>query len=236
MLIVKRMVCLANSIKLSGHCVAGREIAASGAPGHWIRPVSSRPEREVSEKERQLEDTSEPELLDILEIALKKHVPQACHSEDWLLDANRRWRRVGRIHIEDVEPYVEAPLTLWINGHSTRHGINDEIPQQDADKLPNSLHLIRAEDVTIRVSEQTYQGVQRRPQVRAHFEYGADHYRLSATDPLVRDRYLAQGNGVYSLGPCYLTVSLGEPFQKQGDGFFRYKLVAGVMPIGGGLE
>ncbi|MGH7707024.1 MAG: dual OB domain-containing protein, partial [Vulcanimicrobiaceae bacterium] len=36
---LKRIVCLANSRKLQGRCVAGRELQKNG-PGAWIRPVS----------------------------------------------------------------------------------------------------------------------------------------------------------------------------------------------------
>jgi len=45
---VKRIVCLANSRKLQGRCIAGREIV-QGKPGAWIRPVSAREHEEVSE-------------------------------------------------------------------------------------------------------------------------------------------------------------------------------------------
>ncbi len=48
----KRIVCLANSRKLQGRCIAGRELV-SGKPAAWIRPVSDREHEEVSEYERQ---------------------------------------------------------------------------------------------------------------------------------------------------------------------------------------
>ena len=55
----KRIVCLANSRKLSGRCVAGRELVAD-RPEAWVRPVSAREHQEVSEHERQYQDSSDP--------------------------------------------------------------------------------------------------------------------------------------------------------------------------------
>src|SRR5688572_20697011 len=61
----KRIVCLANSRKLSGRCVAGIEIVDSQLSG-WIRPVSVRQSHEVSEIEREYRDGSDPQVLDIV--------------------------------------------------------------------------------------------------------------------------------------------------------------------------
>src|SRR5690554_6295530 len=71
----KRIVCLANSRKLQGRCVAGYEIV-DGKPAGWIRPVSDRPHEEVSEYERQYADGSDPRVLDVIDVPLKKPRPQ----------------------------------------------------------------------------------------------------------------------------------------------------------------
>ena len=222
-MIVKRILCLANSRKMGGHCVAGREVLDAG-PGPWIRPVSTRPSEEVSEWEIRYQDWSNPEVLDIIDIPLIRHKPNACQTENWLLDPNRRWTKVGRASWDDLQQYVEDPATLWINGHSTRNGFNDRIPQDDADTLPNSLVLIRVPDLKLKVfaPDVTHR---ERPRVQADFCHRGIRYALWVTDPRVEKYFETLSAVTYKVGECCLCVSLGEPF----DGY-RYKLVAAVIP------
>ena len=100
MAVVKRIVCLANSKKMSGRCVAGREVGASG-PGPWVRPVTSRPSEELSEIERMYEDGSEPRLLDVIDVPLLQHRPHACQTENWLLnpEQDRKSTRLNSSHV-----------------------------------------------------------------------------------------------------------------------------------------
>lgn len=83
----KQIVCLANSRKLSGRCVAGIEIRDGKRLG-WIRPVSDRENQEVSEHERQYEDGSDPKVLDVIEVPLLRALPSGYQRENWLLDPN----------------------------------------------------------------------------------------------------------------------------------------------------
>ena len=85
MSVTKRIVCLANSRKLHGRCIAGAELAGSEPTG-WLRPVSVREHQEVCEYERQYEDGSDPELLDIIDIPLLRAQPRNYQRENWLPD------------------------------------------------------------------------------------------------------------------------------------------------------
>lgn len=220
----KRIVCLANSRKLSGRCIAGREFDGRHA-GAWVRPVSAREHEEVSEHERQYEDGSDPKVLDILETPLIEPRPSKYQSENWLLDDKLYWKRIGAATWGDLAALEDRPETLWINGHRTYHGLNDRIPLADAEKLGNSLYLVRVPRVELSVFAPGMDFGNPKRRVQARFEYRANGYRLWVTDPTIERPYLARANGEYLLGECYLTVSLGEP----ADDGYCYKLVAAVI-------
>lgn len=219
----KRIVCLANSRKMSGRCVAGREVRPLG-PGTWIRPVSTRPNEEVSEYERQYENGSEPRVLDIVDVPVTRHHPHACQTENWILDPDYYWTFFDRIDWVELQRYVESPPTLWTNGNSTKHGTNDAIFLARANALPNSLVLIHVATLELRVFAPGAAYGNEKRRVQASFSYRGISYALWITDPVIELEYLAQRNGTYEGGEGCLCVSLGEPFQS-----CRYKLVAAVV-------
>ncbi|WP_022654545.1 dual OB domain-containing protein [Aquaspirillum serpens] len=228
MTVVKRILCLANSKKMSGRCIAGREVLATG-PGPWIRPVSGRPTEEVSEDERQYQDGSDPRVLDIIDVPLIRHQPHACQTENWLLDPGDDWTKVRQVGWVELQRYVENPATLWTNTRSTYNGANDEILQADADALPNSLFLIHVPSLELRVFApgEAFGNSNRR--VQAHFQYRGIEYALWVTDPVIEHEYKTRSDGTYMIGECCLCISLGEPLQKQNGESCRYKLVAAVI-------
>lgn len=232
MSIVKRILCLANSKKMSGRCIAGREVL-SASLGSWIRPVSARQTEEVSEDERQYQDGSDPRVLDVIDIPLLHHQPRTCQKENWLLDPAYYWTKVRNIGWEELQLYVENPTTLWINTRSTYHGANDEILQTEADTLPNSLFLLRLPALELRVFAPgaAFENTKRR--VLADFRHRNIQYAFWVTDPIIERDYKARNDGTYTLGECCVCVSLGEPFQKPSGEWCRYKLVAAVIQRAG---
>ena len=208
---VKRVVCLENSRKLAGRCVAGREWI-DGRAGGWIRPVSDRENREVSEYERQYEDGSDPRILDIVDVPLLEPRPADHQTENWLLDPEDYWVKVGRLSWQDLPSFAEDPaVPLWIDGHSTDDGLNDKVPPGLVGSLEDSLKLIHVDVLQLSVCRPTKAFGNTKRHVQGDFSYAGNRYRLRLTDPAYERRYLAKPNGDYRIGECLLTVSLGEP-------------------------
>ena len=223
MAITKRIVCLANSRKLNGRCIAGRELV-SGSPGAWIRPVSEREKQEVSEYERQYEDGSDPKLLDVIDIPFLEHRPGEYQPENWLLDPKVYWSKVDKFSWGELELFLDSEGSLWQNGFHTYNGMNDKIPLEEAQKETSSLKLIHVDKVHLNVfvPGEIFGNSKRR--VQAQFHFSESEYALWVTDPDIERYYLARADGDYELSECYLTVSLGEPY----DGYC-YKLVAAII-------
>ncbi|WP_079062063.1 dual OB domain-containing protein [Streptomyces griseoruber] len=218
---IKTLVCLANSRKLSGRCVAGM---VNDGSGEWVRPVSTRPNREVSAHERQYKDKSEPNVLDIITVPLLRPQPHDFQSENWLLDPNYYWVKTGRVGWNGLRRMEQHPDALWINGSSTYHGSNDRVPTEEAAALPDSLKLIHVTDLTLQVHTPGEMFGDQRMVLRAWFSYAGNRYILRVTDPEYELQYLAKPEGIYEIGDSFLTVSLGEPYEG-----YVYKLVAAII-------
>ncbi len=219
----KRVVCLANSRKLSGRCVAGKELSKKEL-GQWVRPVSERPFQEVSEHERHYQDGSDPRVLDVVDVPIKEHRPKSFQTENWLLDPHLYWVRVGQTRWKDLHALADEPPSLWKNGSSTYSGLNDRVSLADSENLNCSLYLIHLSGITLQVFAPGADFGNPKRRVQAEFSYKGINYRMWVTDPIVEKSYLAKGDGEYKIGECFITVSLGEPHEG-----YCYKLVATVI-------
>ena len=221
---VKRIVCLANSRKLSGRCIAGKELFPDGTPGQWIRPVSARENEEVSEYERQYEDGSDPRLLDVIDVPILGTTPKKFQTENYLLDPDEYWEKVRTFTTDALETLTDAVPSLWINGDSSYHGFNDRVAIEIANGLEDSLCLIKVNRLELVVSQPGKDFGNPRRSVQGRFTYRDVSYWLRITDPIYERQYLQQPDGSYILGDAFLTISLGEPYRGH-----TYKLIAAVI-------
>jgi hypothetical protein len=180
----KRIVCLANSRKPRGKCVAGKEVAGARA-GPWIRPVSSRSTHEISLAEQRYVDGSHPQLLDIIDVTFLVASPLGHQTENHRIDSRVRWEEKGKFAFEDLSSLLDNPPTLWENGESTKAGLNDRVNTSSASKLTSSLVLIALEKLTLRVAIEGAFFGRPRKRVRAEFCFKGIWYVLLVTDPVI---------------------------------------------------
>ena len=223
---VKRVVCLANSRKLAERCVAGREWIGGRRAGAWVRPVSNRKSQGVSEYERQYIDGSDPQVLDIIDIPVLEHRPQDHQTENWLLDPKYYWEKVGRLTPFDLPTFVDPAAPLWIDGYSTFKGRNDKIPFAAIASVTDSLRFIRTDRLQLVVCRPGEAFGNNKRRVQGRFRHAETKYALWVTDPRYERKYLSKLDGTYELAECYITISLGEPYEDS-----CYKLVATIFEV-----
>jgi hypothetical protein len=228
MTVLKTIVYLANSKKHGGTCFAGLELAGEVISG-WIRPVSARSGHEVNTAEQTLPDGSTPQVLDVIEVGLIMPTPTSYQSENWLLEPQHHWRRVGRWSYEDAAAVADQPPTLWSNDSSSTVGINDRVAASQLDRHKRSIGLVRVERATVVVARNPWSGA---TEVRLHFHYRRAQHELKITDPVYYAACLGKGVGRYALSDRTLvTVSLAEPYTapQPGAEAYSYKVVAAII-------
>lgn len=221
----KKIVCLANSRKISGRCIAGRELTDNGI-GSWVRPVSKRATREISETDRRYQNGQRASILDIIEVPMLEPAPHYHHTEDHLIDENEYWIKNGEAGWETIEEMLEPNNSpLWINGEQTFHGLNDKISEEEAATLNSSLLLVRPSDLNILVRiESGFQGRPGKRNARARFNIDGETYLLQITDPKAEAEYLGRENGTYPVDDAIICLSLSEAWKG-----YVFKLVAAIF-------
>jgi hypothetical protein len=230
-------ICLANSRKLNGRCVAG--IRLDG--GSWIRPVSRQVSGTLSRRQYLLDDGADATPLDIVSVQVSGARPELHQPEnsvvgrerwrviDWIL-GTPRWRLVERLNFVDALPVLEKHL--W-PGPDLLGDRRDRVIYDDLRGLAAkaSLALIEPRDV-VWVIKEAYRGNKVHRQTRASFRLKGQRCNLPVTDPLWEQKLAHLPYGLHQSDAArvpsnerlFFTISLGEPFQGA-----CFKLVAAVM-------
>lgn len=219
------IICLANSRKPGGRCVAGK-VTQNSKFGAWVRPVSARSGGELSHLDRQFNGGAEPALLDVIEIAMLGKAPHAYQPENHTIDDTRYWRRVRGATFNEARSAVDRrQQDLWGTSFgSSYNGTNDRVPVANAASFNYSLRLVEVTDLRIHVSAEGAAFGNMTRKLRGHFTYSQQPYALSITCPLVEAQYIAGQDGWFDVGNALLCVSLSEPHQG-----YAYKLIASVI-------
>ncbi|MFW5894142.1 MAG: dual OB domain-containing protein [Verrucomicrobiota bacterium] len=219
----KTIVCLANSFRPGGSCVAGIEIIQGQFDG-WIRPISHRADQAINYAEKTLDDGSSLSVLDIIEIAFDEHRPEHHQTENWLITEGSRWRKVGQMAPSDLLPAVLPSTTrLWRPTSSTYTGQNDEVPAFFARRLANSLALVRPTAATIDVSFNPHGN---KNEVWVSFGWAGTQHKMKLTDPIQFARFNTAVGARHTLNHPFLCISLAHVWEQRGT---ASKLVAGLI-------
>ncbi len=202
----KNVLILANSRKLRGRCVAGKD-----EDGNWIRLVKP---NGISIP------TDEANDLNILYIYIVKGLQYeegVCeyHTENHTYAS---YKLVDSLSAESqIIKYLDNPLNIY--GSTRRKLYPNEFCNFD-----KSLLLVKVNNLLIQKVRTQY-GVRN----RCNFVYNnMDYLDFSLTDPKYEENFKLHDIGYEeNYERAYLTISLGEPY----DDGCAYKLVAGVITV-----
>ena len=214
-----RFVCLGNSFKEGGRCLAGiildknnNPILEFGKP-MWIRPTCSTLHGEVPNH------IALPfQLLDILEINNTAPSPHHYQSENVHFD-EKGLHKVGTFEKNRLNRLCEDRRYIF----KTRY---PSLSEDVIEELKYSLMLIKP--TQFEIIEKVYED-RAAPQQRMVFSYNNFIYDFSITDPVFLRQYQVNPDFVEDIHDVLLSLSVSVKFPPTNR---YYKLVAGVVVMG----
>ncbi|WP_448597719.1 dual OB domain-containing protein [Thermoleptolyngbya sp.] len=208
------IICLANSLKHGGRCVAGIEIET----GQWVRPYSYLDSGTIPTHLTVIGDRP-LQLLDVVDI------PLAAHSRGYEVE-NRRilcqnWKRVSRVTPFDVVQYAEPTLL-----HFSQEDWISAVPFYYLKSLPieqrRTIQLVKTDDFQV-FSSATGKW-------KGFFSINRVSLAATITDPAFLDRLNA---GYVPSCFCLVTLSFSQPWKKPESDNIQscYRLIAGVIEL-----
>lgn len=199
----KQILILANSRKLSGRCVAGKD-----HNGEWIR-LTKGGHRPVP-----VSEAISCDVLKVVEVDGLRNTPSAeynYHSENSVYN---RARVVATFDRNAVEQFLDNPEDIF--------GTGKLVDEEDAQELDYSLLFVSVQNLRIYVKDCGQYGLK----LRGQFDYNGIHYTdISVTDSSIENRLNNVGYPyAENYEEAYITVSLGELFNGS-----AYKLISGIV-------
>ncbi len=210
-----RFICLANSFKEGGRCLAGIELDVNNIPviiegrPKWIRPVCNTGHGEIPN--HIAENLS---ILNIIEFDIKTVPPQGYQSENVTFNENSI-RVIGNFNRNHLVNFCDNRDLIFGNRGKA-------VSQDIIGNLNHSLLLISV--TQFEVTQKVYEDRPDRPQTRLVFIYNGSSYDFPITDPAFLLRYQNNHNLLAGVNQLYLSLSLGVVWND-----WYYKLVAGII-------
>jgi hypothetical protein len=212
----KTIVVLANSVKSSLRCLAGKELIANGDKweiGGWIRPVSTKEGGGVSLYAMTEALGHEPQLLEIIEIPFSEATPLPFQPENWLIEKPEKgsWKSQGMFPREKTDLLVDESPEFWHDPQGSARKVKEGWPQKM--KKTASLYLIKPDkihSVGVWTQRNTYPGAEKPSQKRRVIS--ATHqghlHEFDIDDPKFAEKYYPKFPG---LGEPKIDIALAKP-------------------------
>jgi len=220
-----KMLCMANSRKPGGRCIAGLLRGST-----WIRPVPTPEGGAIGEAQTLLDIGRQIQPLDVVEVPTERIVARHHQQENQLI-ARRPWRFIEERNLNDHS--ISEFLSECAYDEDTLFGDADKDifwREVKKNRINHSLALIRTSGPIFRRVGDRYG----QPRFTSTFGYREYQYRLPITvvgfeeciPPIkVSEIYRSESD-------WWFTISLGEPFVPwHRTEKFCYKLIAGAIEI-----
>jgi hypothetical protein len=207
-----RFVCLANSFKEGGRCVAGIVLDNNNNPvdnkNQWIRPVCNTAHNEIPTYL-----VNNINILDILEIEISSYPNLDNYQSENALFVETTLRIIGKYNgtLDDL-----CDSNRLIFGNRGKAIIEEEIAKHNRS-------LVFVKPTNFEFFQKTYDD-NPNPQTRLRFTYCENQYDLPITDPIFLKKYQSNPNFPNDFSQIYLTISIGVVHNG-----WHNKLVAGII-------
>jgi len=211
-----RFVCLANSFKEGGRCLAGIELDNNNNPKFengrpkWVRPICNTIHGEVHTYL-----VAHIHLLDIVELNVTGYPLEKTHQTENVLFRETSINILGRLNVKDVYELCDKRNMIFGN---TGKAVSEEA----IGALRYSLMLISVDQ--FHVVEKAYDEKPDRMKLRMLFTYNGNEYDFPITDPIFIHNYQYNSGLAEEVNNAYLCLSLAIPFND-----WYHKLVPGII-------
>jgi hypothetical protein len=207
-----KMICLANSYKHQGRCIAGIDQES----GRWFRPISALEDGRIPLDSNFIQ-TQEISTLDILNIPVDIE-KKSGHEVENIGYKNLPWQILGKAEVVDLLRYSEDNLLYSDYGKAIPYAyLKSQAPVR-------TLQLIGTKSFSCRKNSRG-----RWRAIIADEKYDLVDFDLSITDPIILEKL---DRNEYVSPHCLLCLSLGQPWQPDSNTpLLCYRLIAGVVEL-----
>jgi len=210
-----RFVCLANSFKEGGKCVAGIVLDENNNPifenenPKWVRPICNTVYGEIPSH-----FVANINIFDIIELEPLYYPNSHSYQSENVLFMENSFRVVGKYDENNLNVLYSSDRLIFGNRGKA-------IAQDNINRQNHSLMFIKTTE--FEAYKKTYDDSPK-SQIRIKFTYYGFQYDLPVTDPVFLKKYQISTQFLNAYSQMNLTLSIGV----EHEGWY-YKLIAGVI-------